>query len=118
MKTSRIIQFAVSAVLASTGCGILLSGGTTLFAAICFCLASLALHQRTKLSRPEAERELLIMIGAFPLLAAFFILTAHFIPGSSGERFFRQPLVIGTFWVIMIAALFWRWRKERRFTDA
>ena len=118
MKTSRIIQFAVAAVLVSIGCGILLSGDASLFASICFCLASLALHRRTMVSRPVAERDLLIMVGVFPMLAAFFIITGHFIFRSSGERFFRQPLVVGAFWMVAMAALFWRWRKERRSSNA
>lgn len=118
MKTSRIIQFAVAVVLVSTGCVLLLTDAATGFATICFCLASFALYRRSELSRSVPAREVWISVGVLAALAAFIILANYFIPRSTGEHFVHQPLVVGLSWVAAMAALFWRWNRERRLTDA
>lgn len=118
MKSSRIIQFAVAAVLVSIGCGLLLAGAATVFATICFCLPSIVLLRRAEMSRPLPARELWITVGVLALLVTFIVLANHFIPRSSGEHFVRQPVVVGAFWVVAMVALFWSLRRERRLTDA
>src|SRR5689334_21724633 len=118
MKTSRKIQFGVTALLLSAGCVLLLTGAATGFATICFCSASFALYRRSELSRPAPAREVWISVGVLAVLAAFIILANHFIPRSSSEHFLRQPLVVAPLWAAAMAALFWRWSRERRLTDA
>ncbi len=118
MTTSRIFQFAVAAVLVSIGCGLLLADAATGFATICFCTASFALYRRSELSLSVPARELWITVGVLAALAAFIILANYFIPRSSSEHFVHQLVVIGIFWAVAMAALFWRWSRERRLTDA
>ena len=119
MKTSRTIQFAVAAVLVSTGCGILLSDAAIGLATDMFLPSFICfLYWRTELSRPVAARELWIAVVVLAVLAAFVVLNGLFLPRSAGEHFVRQPVVVGAFWVVSMAALFWRWSRERRLTDA
>lgn len=118
MKILRIIQFAASAVLVSIGCGLLLSDVPTGFATICFCLSSFILLRRTEMSRPLPARGLWIAVGVLAVFVAFIVLANHFIPRSSSEPFIRQPVVIGGFWAMAMALLFWHWSRERRLSDA
>src|SRR5262249_62128453 len=78
---------------------------------ICF------LYWRTELSRPVAARELWIAVVVLAVLAAFVVLNGLFLPRSAGEHFVRQPVVVGAFWVVSMAALFWRWSRERGVAD-
>ncbi len=118
MKTSRKMQFGVTALLLSAGCSLLLIGATAGFATMCFCMASIALYRRAEFSRPMPAREIWISVGVLAVLAAFIILANHFLPRSFGEHFARQPLVVASLWVAAMAALYWRWSRERRLTDA
>jgi hypothetical protein len=118
MKTSRMIQFAIAALLVSAGCGILLSDAPAGFAVICFCLPSFVLLRRAEMSRPMPARELWISVGVLVVLVAFIVLANRFIPRSSSEHFVRRPVVIGTLWMLTMAALFWRWTRERRSINA
>lgn len=118
MKTLRRIQFGIAALLLSAGCGLLLTDAAAGFAAMCFCSASFALYRRAELSRPVPEGEAWISAGVAAALTIFIILANHFIPRSADEHFTRQPLVVALLWVAAMAALFWRWRIERRLSDA
>jgi hypothetical protein len=117
MKISRIVQFAVAALLVSSGCGLLLADVGTSFATICFGSASFVLYRRSELSRSVPVRELRIIVGVLAALAAFILIANHFFQRSSGEHFFHQPLVVGLIWVVSMVALSWRWSGERRQAD-
>ena len=118
MKTSRIIQFAIAALLVSIGCGILLSDAPAGFAVICFCSPSFVLLRRAEMSRTPPARDLWISAAVLAVLAAFVVLANRFIPRTSSEHFIHRPTVIGALWVLTMAALFWRWSKERRLISA
>jgi len=107
MRKSRIIQFAVTAVLASIGCGCLL-GDAPGFATICFCLGSFALYRRKELSQPVPARELRILVGVLAALIALIIFGVRLIPRSSGDRFIREPVVVAILWVVLMMTLLWR----------
>lgn len=118
MKTARIIQFAIAALLVSIGCGILLCDAPAGFAVICFGLPSVVLLRRADMSRTRRARDLWIPAAVLALLAIFVVLANRFIPRTSGEHFIHQPVVIGALWVLMMAGLFWRLSKERRLINA
>lgn len=118
MKISRVVPFAVAALLVSSGCGLLLADVGTSFATICFGFASFVLYRRSDLSRSVPVREIRIVVGVLAALASFIIIANHFFPRSSGEHFVHQPLVVGLLWVASMVALIWRWRGERRMPDA
>jgi hypothetical protein len=118
MMTSRAIPFVAAAVLFSIGCGVLLSDAPAGLATICFCLPSIVLLRPSELSRPVPSRQLWITVAVLAALAVSIVLANHFISSSASEQFIRRPVVAGAFWLAMMATLFWRWRRERRPTDA
>jgi len=118
MKISRVIQFAVAAVLFSAGCAVLLFHGIFAFSTICFCLPGIVLMTRPELSRPVQRRESFSILIVLIVLVAAIILLTLFVPASVGERVIRHPAFVVPLWSLMMVGLFWRWRKERRLSDA
>jgi hypothetical protein len=118
MRTSRVIQFAVAAVLFSAGCAVLLFHGLFAFSTICFCLPGIVLMRRAEFSRPVQCRESFGILVVLLILVTAVILLKLFVPDSVGERLVRHPAFVVPLWVLMMVGLFWRWRRERRLSDA
>jgi hypothetical protein len=118
MKTFRVIQFVVAAVLSSAGCVALLNHVFYGFSTICFCLPALVLARRSEFSRPLSRREFLGVVVVLLILVAVVILLKLFVSDSVGERVVRHPGFLVPLWILMMVALFLRWRKERRSSDA
>ena len=57
MNTSRIIQFAVAAVLFSAGCAALLAHAFFDVCTVCFCLPPIVLMRRSEFTRPVPHRD-------------------------------------------------------------
>ena len=118
MRAWRVIQFAIAAAFISIGCVILLSGAPPGFAVICFSLTTVVLLRRSELSRPVALRQLWIAIAILVALAGLIIVSNHFILRSAGDHFIREPVAIGTIWFVFMGVLLWRWKREKRLSDA
>jgi hypothetical protein len=118
MKTSRIIQFVVAAVLFSIGCVALLAHTLFVLSNLCFVLPGLILMPRSELSRPVPRRELFGVFVALLILAAVILCLKLLIPNSVGERIVCHPAFVIPLWILMMSSLIWRWRKERRLADA
>jgi hypothetical protein len=118
MKTSRVIQFVVAAVLVSIGCVSLLTHMPIAIFTICFCLPSVVLMRRSEMTRPMPRRDFWIMMTALTSFAALIIFADLFLPKPAGEDFFRRPVFVILFWVLMMLVLFRRWQRERRASDA
>jgi hypothetical protein len=118
MKTSRVIQFVVAAVLFSTGCIALLAGAPYAVSTICFGLPAVVLMGRAAATRPVPRRELLAAIAVLAALVVVVILLKSFVPDSVGERVVRHPAFVVPLWVLIMSGLFWRWQRERRLSDA
>jgi uncharacterized membrane protein len=118
MKVSRVIQFVLAVVLYSIGCVALLANAYSFVSTICFTLPAVILMRRSEMTRPIPIRELWIVIAILAALVALIILANSFIPKSAGEHLIRRPAFVIPLWAMMTVALFWRWLRERRFTDA
>jgi uncharacterized membrane protein len=118
MKTSRVIQFVIAAVLFSAGCAVLLLHGLFAFSTICFCLPGIVLMRRSEFSRPVQRRESFNILIVLLVFVAVMILLKLLVPDSLGERVVRHPAFVVPLWVLMMIGLIWRWRKERRLSDA
>ena len=119
MKTSRIIQFVLAAVLFSIGCLALLTHAPIHVSTLCLCLPSVVMLRRSEATRQVPLRELWIMIAVSAALVVAFILAAMFIPDSAAERFIRRTVFVVPLWALFISALFWQWRREsQRAVDA
>jgi FlaA1/EpsC-like NDP-sugar epimerase len=117
MKTSRIIQFVVAAVLFSIGCIALLAHGLFVISTICFCLPVILMGCSTA-TRPISRRELWAPIAVLVICVAVVIVLKLLVSDSVGERVVRHPAFVIPLWVLLMSGLFWRWRRERRLTDA
>lgn len=118
MKTFRVIQFVVAAVLFSIGCVALLAGAPYAISTVCFGLPAVVLMGRAAVTRPIPRRELLVGIVFLAVLVAAVIILKLFVSDSVGERAVRHPAFVVPLWVLMMLGLFWRWRRERRLSDA
>jgi len=118
MKTSRIIQFVVAAMLFSVGSVALLAGAPYAVSTICFGLPAVVLMSRAAATRPIPRQELLVGIVFLVILAAAVILLKLFVSDSVGQRLVRHPAFVIPLWVMMLLGLFCRLRRERRLTDA
>lgn len=118
MKTSRVIQFVVAAVLFSAGSAVLLLHGLFTFSTICFSLPGIVLMRRSAFSRPVQRRESFGILIALLVLVALMILLKILVPDSMGERVIHHPAFVVLLWAVMMAGLLWHWRKERRLSDA
>jgi hypothetical protein len=114
MKTFRIVQFIIAAVLWSIGCVTLLAHTPSFVSIICFTLPGLVLMRHSEAIRPIPIRELWIMV----VLMGLIILATFFIPRSALEHLFRSPAIVIPAWVLMMSAMLWRWRTEKRIIDA
>jgi hypothetical protein len=117
MKTSRVIQFVAAAMLLSGGCVALLAH-SQFASTICFCFIGVSLMRRSELSRPVPRRELYVGLASLILLVTVVIVLNFVVPRSVGERIVCSPAFVIPFWALLMLVLFWRWRKERRLTDA
>ena len=118
MKTSWIIQFVVAAMLFSIGCVSLLAHGVFAISTVCFGLPAVVLMGRAAVARPIPRSEFLVGLAFLVVLVAVVILLKLFVSDSVGERVVRSPAFVVPLWVVMMLGLFWRWRRERRLTDA
>jgi hypothetical protein len=115
VRTGRIIQFGLAALLFSGGCLAMFKANFP-FVTICFALPSLVLMRGSELTHPVSRRELwtgAIVIACFVTaitLAAIF--NPH--PHSDPPRFFSYPIFVVPLWLLGLLALFWRWRRETK----
>ena len=114
MKTFRIIQFVVAAFLISTGCYAILAGAPFAVSTVCLCLPALVLMGRAEATRPIPRREFFLVIAFLAVLIAAVFILKLFVSDSVGERVVRHPAFVVPLWVLMMAGLLWRWRREMR----
>jgi len=125
MKTSRVIQFVIAAVLFSAGCVALLAHAFIGFTTVCFCLPPVVLMRRSEAARPIPHRDGVLdwVFGVSLIIFFVVVMTLIFlgkmqVPFSAAERVIRHPAFVIPLWVLIMLGLVWRWRKERRLTDA
>ena len=118
MKKSRVIQFVIAAALVTIGCVSLVAHEPIAIFTICFCLPPVVLMRRCETTRPVARRDFWIMIVVLTILVAMIVLADLFLPKPAGEDFFRRPVFVVLFWVLMMLVLFRRWQRERSSSDA
>jgi amino acid transporter len=116
MKTSTIIRFVLAVLFATLACVGLLFGITGIV--VLWVVPYLLLMERSEFTRQVSRKELWIALIAFGvLLALIVVLDILHIRGPEPSGVVR--LVLGVvMWIAWMAAIFYRWRREKRKTDA
>jgi len=60
-----------------------------------------------------ARRDFWIMVAVLTFFVALVIFANMFLPQPAGGDFFRRPVFVVLFWMLMMLVLFRRWQKER-----
>jgi len=116
MKASRVIRFAVAALLVSIGCIALLANVYGEFTVLCLNLPAFVLMKRSEITRPVRNREVWIILAVLVVALTAIILANIFIPISDAAAMHvaRNPAFVVPFWALFMVGLYWRWRREKR----
>ena len=117
MKTARIIQFVIAAMLFSAGSAALLTHTLPTRSKFCFLLPALVLIRRSEAVRPVPLRELWIIMAFLVICIVSLILAKLLISESAAERVASHPAFVIPLWLLAMFALFLRWRREQRLAN-
>jgi hypothetical protein len=123
MKTSKAKPFVIAAVLCSAGCVNLLIHALFIFSLICFLCPLIFLPRRSEAGRPFGDSRLDWVFGISLIVAFVTVMTLIFlgkmqVPFSVAGGVLCHPAFVIPLWVSLMSWLCWRWRKERRLSDA
>ncbi len=113
MNQKRKALYGLAIVLVTVGCGWLVSGGRPGLATICFSAPAFLLISPQEVNRPVQRRMFWSMVGMLILWIGGIMLLRRMIPDDRGERFLSHPAVVACLWVLMVGAVWLRWRKEK-----
>jgi hypothetical protein len=118
MKTSRIIQLTGAGLLVGVGSIALLIHAPDFVAVICLYLPAIVVLRRPGSTGRLSLRELWIIIVTTVVVSALLAFANLLLPKPLEQHFIHRPIFVVLLWVCMMSGLVWRWRRQRRLSDA